>query len=57
MFKMNKLPISSIEMKYESYLLTVFCAIMAVLILFSLAIIEGKINRITEMLSANKLLI
>jgi hypothetical protein len=57
MFKKNKLSISSIEMKYESYLLTVFCAIMTVLILFSLAIIEGKINTITEILSVNKLLI
>jgi len=54
MFKKKSLPLSSTELKEASYLLNVFCAIMAVIILFSLSNIEGKLNTITTMVAANK---
>lgn len=61
MFKKKNLPLSSTELKETAYLLNVFCAFMAVLILgatvinwIGLVIIESRLSTITSMIVANK---
>lgn len=53
MFKKNKLQLSSTELKENTFVFSIFNAIMLILVLWSIANIEYKLNTFATILKGN----